>query len=582
MIKSHRNCISIGLLTSHILLSIICLVHLFAMLTYLLRGELSPYLFPASVLTAIASVFLLVGKFNIYKKTVLIASSLSLLVLVVSLSFAWFYFDLSWDGQWYHQAAVYNLGGKWNPILQPLETPDHVNNSSILYFPKSSWLFGAAILRLFGTVEMGKAYNMLLPFAAFSIVYTFCREVKMGVLLSIAFTLLVIVNPVVWSEFTTYLNDGDLYLFLVMYIALVILWLRDPKPIFMVSGAMAAICLVNVKFTGLVFFLMSAFFLFIYVLIKNRKRIKPFLLSHLLTGFLAVGIFGYNPYVTNMINRGNPLYPLVGSTAFPSVFANGKDDNEKYETPQNMRGQSILLRLILANFSQPGNAPYNKERNAVLANPVATSPAKWKAYQYHETRVGGFGPYFGIALILTLVVIPILLFVSNKYQLPILVFFVGLCCCLALSKHFWWPRFFPMLWLAPLLPLFIIWMPGIESAVKSEGKHWMLKALKTYALVLAVTMFANGLIVACVHMQWETASSVVLRTQLENLSMQQQPIEVDYGKFKGSIEPKLNYWHIKFTPAKLKHAKDAHKLMSVVKGYPNTVLYRMKADSLTK
>lgn len=129
MTKNHSKSVLTGLLTSQILLAIICLVHLFAMLTYLFNAELSPFLFSASVVAAIGISFLLAGKFNADKKTVLIASGLSLGVLALSLVFGWFYFDLSWDGQWYHQAAVYNLGGTWNPIYQPMETPDHANIS---------------------------------------------------------------------------------------------------------------------------------------------------------------------------------------------------------------------------------------------------------------------------------------------------------------------------------------------------------------------------------------------------------------------------------------------------------------------
>lgn len=87
----------------------------------------------------------------------------------------------------------------------------------------------------------------------------------------------------------------------------------------------------------------------------------------------------------------------------------------------------------------------------------------------------------------------------------------------------------------------------------------------------------NGFIVAFIHLQWETASSIMLRTQLEQLSSQKRPIEVYYGAFKSSIEQKLNHWDIKYTVAPSKHSiKKSHKLMSVVKGYPNQVLYRQK------
>lgn len=560
--------IPIGLLISQILLGTICLVHLFAFITYLLHAELSPFLFPASVLTAVGLSFLLAGQLKIDKKYLLAAMLLCILLLAVSILCAGFYFDLSWDGQAYHQTAVYDLASKWNPILQPLETPDHLNDSSVLFFPKNSWIFGAALLRLYGNVEVGKAYNFVILFAAFGVVYSLCRNFKLTVWRAIFLTCLVLLNPVVWSELTGYLNDGDLYLLLVIYLASVILWLCDPKAIFVLIGAMAAICLVNVKFTGLVFFLVASLFFLIYILIREKKRIKPFLITHLVMGILAVGLFGFDPYITNTLYRDNPLYPVFGSVNYPK----GSDTNEKFETPKNMKGKSLPVRLFYANFGQPGNAPYNKEKDAKLVWPFTSGPELWQAYNYQETRVSGFGPYFGILLILTLLVLPIILVGVKEYRLPALIFLGGLCCCLMLSKHFWWPRFFPILWLAPLLPLFLLWMNNTERVLINKAK-----TAKIYGLLLAIIIGINGLIVAYVHMKWETDSTITLRTQLETLSEQHRPIEIDYGKFKRSMEEKLNRWHIVYTTAKLKHSPDKpHKLMSVVKGYPNQVLYLQK------
>lgn len=54
-----------------------------------------------------------------------------------------------------------------------------------------------------------------------------------------------------------------------------------------------------------------------------------------------------------------------------------------------------------------------------------------------------------------------------------------------------------------------------------------------------------------------------------------EPIEIDYGWFKQSVEGKLEHWGIQFSPASLK-GKNAEQLPSAVKGYPNQVLYRKK------
>ncbi|RZA00416.1 MAG: hypothetical protein EOP47_14020 [Sphingobacteriaceae bacterium] len=455
-------------------------------------------------------------------------------------------------------------------MVTPLETPDKLNHTSILHFPKSSWYFAAAVLRLFGTVEMGKAYNIIALFAAFGIVYTLFRDLTQSAVRSLVLTVLVLLNPVIWSEITTYLNDGDLYLFLVTYLAAIILWLRDPKPAYVLIGSMAVICLVNIKFTGLVFFLGSSFFAFIYILIKKSHFTKKFLLSHLIAGIIAVGIFGFNPYVTNMLKRGHPLYPVMGSKEFPGVFDKGADDNEAYETPQNMKGKSFPVRLLYANFGRPGNAPYNDETEAILSNPFTSDLSSWTAYHFHETRVSGFGPYFGVALVLLIIALPILLIRGRDLLIPVLVFFAGLICCMALSKHFWWPRFFPMLWLAPIIPLILLW----TGHTLADHRN---KAGTIYGWLLALLIGVNGLIVAVTHMRWETTSSANLRSELQHIQETKQPIQIDYGWFNRSMEEKLKHWDIKYTTGPLSLADTAvHKLTSVVKGYPNQVLYRVK------
>ncbi|MEO3407107.1 hypothetical protein AAFN85_24535 [Mucilaginibacter sp. CAU 1740] len=513
------------------------------------------------------------GRFGVEKKILWPATFLSLLVLTGSLLVAGFYFDLSWDGQWYQQAAVYNLAETWNPLFKPMETPDGINHTSILHFPKNTWYFAAAAMRLFNTVEAGKAYNLMILVVAFGVVYSFCRSLGISALRSVIFTMLVLLNPVVWSEITTYLNDGDLYLLLVIYLSAILSWIRDPKRVYTLLSTMAICCLVNVKFTGLVFILIISFFIFCYILIRKRNLIKSFLISHLIAGTIALCIFGFNPYVTNFINRGNPLYPLMGSKQFPGVLDKGIDDNEAYETPKNMMGKSLPVRLLYANFGYPGNAPYNGEDTARLTNPFLIDPKSWSAYHFHETRVSGFGPYFGILLMLAFITLPVLLITLKTSRLPVAIFFISLCSCLLLSKHFWWPRFFPMLWLVPLLPLLLLWIDR-DRFIISSGKLRVF--INNFAWVFVVVIGINGFIVAVVHLKWETTSSINLRNELQNIHDTQRSIAIDYGYFKRATEEKLDRWNIQYEPILLEKDTTAKKLTSVVNGYPNQILYKFK------
>ncbi|HEX8546021.1 MAG TPA: hypothetical protein VF691_03605 [Cytophagaceae bacterium] len=107
---------------------------------------------------------------------------------------------------------------------------------------------------------------------------------------------------------------------------------------------------------------------------------------------LGVIIYGYNPYITNTIDRNQPFYPVLGSKQFPTDDR-GFDGNETLETPENMRGKLISTRLFYAYFSKPGNAPYTS-KNAVITIPFKPNIDEWKAYHFHETSIGRIWPIF--------------------------------------------------------------------------------------------------------------------------------------------------------------------------------------------
>ncbi len=552
------------------LLGIICMVNLLVLGSYVFKPGISELLFPLAVILVFLLQYLYARTSGQPLKSLYSALGWSIFILVLSLVFGWFYFDFSWDGQWYQQAAVYHLSGKWNPIYQPLNAPEP--HSSILHFPKYFWLFGAALTKLSGSIEIGKAYNVLVFACACNVAYSFFSIYVVSKIRVIALTAIVLLNPVVWSELTTYLNDGDLYLYLVNYLLGTLSWLKTRDRGQLIIAGLAAIGLINTKFTGLVFFLFVSLFLLIYILVRYRKLTKSFLAAHVLVAALGIGVFGFNPYVTNLINRGNPLYPILGSKQFPSVFANGSDDNENYETPVNMRGKSLPLRLLYANFGKPGNAPYADETDAVLSWSSFSDFSSWKAYNFHETRVSGFGPYFSVLLVFMVILLPVSSLRRKEFRLPVLLFFICMACCLSLSKHFWWPRFFPMLWLCPVVPLFLIWSTELDKTLEAQSLSAG-KVMSYFSLAFAAIAIINGAIVAFLHMRWETNASVTLRKQLTELRQEKKVIKINSGWFKTSVEEKLKNQGIQYSTDPASPGAKVYKLQSVVEGYPNEVTY---------
>lgn len=552
--------------SSLLLLGILFLNHLLVMVSFITGHKFLPFTFPLSILIPTLLYFYLEKKINIKEKiwTVLLSFS----VIIISLLVSAFYFDLSWDGQWYQQAAIYNITEGWNPLSEPIAEM----NTSILHFPKASWYFAASVYSSLKNFESGKSLNFILLFVTLFLTYSILQDFGFSKMKSLVITFLVALNPVVWSEITTYLVDGSLILYISIYVLMIFAWFKEPNFKNTLIIIMAVTGMINLKFTGLVFFCTLALAPAIYALIFKREYLLKFIGIHASAVIIALFIFGYNPYVTNTIKRGHPFYPIMGSEEFPSIYEQtGRDDNEIFETPVNMQGKSLFIKMFYANFGRPDNAPYYKQRDAELIWPFTSKPSDWEAYYFHETRVSGFGPYFGGILILSFILFIILLFRSNNKLrcilcLGVLVIFGSLM----FSKHFWWPRFGPQMWLIPLIPLAI-------SFYLSRSKK-----LDYYTWVIAVIMLINGCIVLLYHMDWETRSSITLRKQLTELQEKGVTIQVAWGAFQKSMEEKLDHWHIKYEAASmrdLRQSEDAKQLTSVVEGYPNMVLYKEKEDN---
>jgi hypothetical protein len=435
-----------------------------------------------------------------------------------------------------------------------------------MHFPKSTWYYAASVYSTFGNFEAGKSLNIMVLVAAILVVFATLREFGISVPKSLVISALIALNPVVWSEVTTFLVDGDLVLYLVAIAAVFFISLRSPNILVLIIGSMTAICLINTKFTGLVFFCFFAYFAFIYVLIRKRKYLLKFTGLNIGVLFLALFAFGFNPYVTNTIKRGHPLYPIIGTAKYPSATEqDGADANEVYETPVNMRGKGILTRLYYANFSRPGNAPYNNVQNAELMVPFSSKISEWSAYHYHETRTSGFGPYFSGILILSLALFIWILFDIKKSRIAVILACTAVISTFFVSRHMWWPRFAPQMWALPLIPVvFSFWQP-------------LSKIRAVYTWALAVLIAINGLIVLYEHMEWETSNSIHLYKQLSELKKKDKTLEVYFGYFEKSGKEKLSKWGIKYNQVQPDQffqrdennkIREFEKLTSMVEGYP--------------
>jgi hypothetical protein len=531
------------------------------MVSFLTHFKLLPFVIPISLLTAIVINLYLENKAGLKKLDLFWSAMISLLVIFSSLIISAFFFDFSWDGQWYHQDAIYQIEDGWNPVFEPMR---HLH-LSVVHFPKGSWYFAASVYSTFGCFEAGKSVNFIVLVALALGVYATSLEYGISKFKSIVLTALLVLNPVSCSQLTTYLVDGLLSLYLTIYVVAIFACLRNPDFKKLSIGVMAAVCLINTKFTGLVFFGVFAVFTFLYFLFWKREHLLKFIGVHTVTLILAVFIFGFNPYVTNTVERGHPFYPIMGTAKYPSQVTPENDSNELYETPGNMQGKATLTRYFYACFGRPSNAPYGGNRNAELIWPCTSKITDWAIYRFHAVRISGLGPFFSGTFVLSFILGIWALFSIKKIRWAFILTLAAVITTLLLNKHLWWARFAPQIWWLPIIPI-------LFSFCSPLGK------LHTITIwTLATLIVLNGLIVLCVHLNWETNSSVHLRKQLTELKQNNKTIEVNFEYFKRATEERLTKWGVKYievTDREIKQGK-YNELISVVEGYPGAVLFRV-------
>lgn len=517
---------------------------------------------PISLLAALAVGWWLAGREGLtgrmrWRPVVLVAA-----LTALALTLSAFYYDLSWDGEWYHQTAILAIARGWNPLTDPMrEFASHLV-LWVRHYAKGPWYLAAAIFATSGHIELGKCLDWLAPAAMFLAVLAACLDggLRRGRALGIA--AVVAMNPVAMSELTTFLVDGIMVSFLVVAVVSVITGLRRPGVTVVTTGVAASVAAINAKFTGLVFLCFVAAAAGLWCLTRRRDRLLPFSSLALGTILAGAGLWGFNPYVTNTWYRHQPFYPILGSAQYPSLAQQGREGIERYETPKNMVGRSRFVRFGYAIFGRPGNQPYVKGRDATLMWPFTARPGDLYAYKYHETRVSGFGPFFSGCLLLSLALGVWLLVPRSPFRWPLLLWPGAIIASLLISVHLWWPRYGPQLWLLPIVPLVVAFAAGRSR--RQVGLTWALLAV----------LLVNAAIVAAVRLHWETAASLTLRRQLEQLHASGQVYEFNTGYFGNSADERLTEAGVRFRDLGRTRLPHSRELMSVVEGYPDPIRYR--------
>jgi hypothetical protein len=417
------------------------------------------------------SAALLAGIVLYYRKEAGVKDFLVFLFLfLLSHAAAYFFFDMSFDGLAYHQPAIRRIVEGFNPIYDGYmnlgRAPD-TWSAQATYFPKATWYFAATLTAAWGDIQLGTAYQLLVFFAALLFVLAATKEESAPKrILWIA----ACVNPIALTQIAGYLVDGTLGTLSFVAIFYAHLFFSGKT----ISRREHFFCLVSiamlfcVKTTGFVYGSIVLFFIGLQRLVAVcRAAQTPLLAKRLAAGinaalrlglklglpvFLLVFVWGFAPYVTNVLHQRHIFYPLMSSSAAVTsddAAANVGGVSRGLETiahavyPNAHNRFTRLLSSIMSHTQESVEYP------AKIKNPLDISLAEWNVFSGASAmRAAGLGPLFFLLLLVSVLCLPAFRFYRGSAWL-----LLTLLVMLFIHSQAWQMRYVPFLWVFPFVCL---------------------------------------------------------------------------------------------------------------------------------
>jgi hypothetical protein len=324
---------------------------------------------------------------------------------------------------------------------------------------------------------------------------------------TVAMAVLVAANPVALCQLLTFYVDGQMASLLACLAALCFLSVAAGNPWVNLLLFEAAILIIQVKFTGLVYVTVLLAGYIALLAWQKRPWRKPF--SRVVLA-LALGtfLFGVNPYVFNTLENGHPFYPFFGRGEFP-IFSLRTD------TPPEFLEANRVANLAASVFSRSRVWP----PESTLKAPWQVDRGEWRAFQEPDVRTGGFGPLFPAAMVLSLALLAICWrrgdaapWITTAVILIIIASVLPVYAC-------WWARYAPQVWLIPLVAL-----APLGSAAVRQNWH----RLSWLVLLILLTNVAR---IALVNWRANLDATRDTAADLADLRAH-SPFKVAFGNFR--------------------------------------------------
>ena len=473
----------------------------------------------------------------------MLKSSGIILGLIIGLTLlSGFFYDISFDGQWYHQETVIRLHNKWNPVFQRLAVPTAENTVTgkdvwcsgidnpvsspgiagtpsvnlkflnLNHFANGTEIIEASIYQLSNRIETAKAVNGIFLLASFFLALSCLYKIShisnlKKWLLAILFSF----NPIAITQLLSFCVDGAMASSLLCLIIASCFLFRETNKYFLwLFGSLIALSC-NIKFTSLVFTgVFCTGLLLTLLLYKRRSEFKRVLGACILSGMIAILCCGFHPYMTNFINERDVFYGLKET----------KDELLAVTPPffRNLNGfEKLVVSLASHTDSYSAN---NNSIHDILKIPFTVSRQELANANDPEVKLSAFGPFFSGALLIAILIFFIALIRFRKgtvFKQTLIVLIITGSTILIMPAS-WWGRFVPQFWLLPVLILYMSEFLSFKTDRFLRGGLYL-------ALGLNIAWAALAII-------YNLFISSRVNYQMNQLKALHQPIKVEYCPYR--------------------------------------------------
>ncbi len=488
-----------------------------------------------------------------YKRVFILTSVLALLVIVLSILISGMFYDISADGQMYHMETAIQMKAGWNPFKK--ELPLELNQAIWLnHYGKGVEDPQATIYAVTNRLETTKATNFIMLAASFCLVMAFLiRLNRFSSKKNLLFTTLLAFNPVTFYQLLNTYVDGQLCSFLLCFIAIACLLFMDANRYFLILLASILIILLNIKFTAIVFGgIFTGGMLLVFFVCKKWQAFKRGFIVSALASVFAVGVVGYFPYMINIIQYHDILYP-----GLPML----KSEAAKF-TPLRLKDKNQLAKFYISFFSHTDNVHLGMVKDPVITYKLPFTFNKtdiFNASKPYVVIIAGMGPFFSGILLsaLGLFIYWLWRFKNRKEAIPIIIMAGTLIVSVLIISEAWYVRYVPQLWFFPLVLLM--------ATEFNQGKTLNRIRNFLYGIMLVNILFCAA---SFPFVYYETLK---IKYELEQLKASRQVIPVEFTYFT-SNRARFKEWNIPYRETQIPDSTAVFMSSSSTKMIPPAVM----------